>query len=75
MTRHYSTREFFRQMPNRLLARYFQERGLFAELDFAAMKETKPDALFAAWLEFPEDERNRMDAQRSPTANSCSISR
>jgi hypothetical protein len=62
-------------MPNRLLARYFQERGLFAELDFAAMKETKPDALFAAWLEFPEDERNRMDAQRSPTANSCSISR
>lgn len=50
MTRHYSTKDFFRQMPNRLLARYFQERGLFAELDFATMRETKPDALFAAIL-------------------------
>jgi hypothetical protein len=63
MARHYSTRDFFRQMPNRLLARYFQERGLFAELDFAAMKETRPDALFAAWLELPESQRNGMDAE------------
>ena len=72
MGRHYSTRDFFRQMPNRLLARYFQERGLFAELDFAAMKETKPDALFAAWLELPEGERNRMDAEfREISSLSC----
>ena len=28
MARHYSTRDFFRQMPNALLARYFQARGL-----------------------------------------------
>jgi len=63
MTRHYSTRDFFRQMPNRLLERYFHECGLFAELDFAAMKETKPDALFAAWMELPEENRNRMDAE------------
>ena len=27
MGRHYSTRDFFRQMPNRLLARYFTARG------------------------------------------------
>jgi len=33
---------FFRQMPNALLARYFQGQGLFDELDFAAMKEGKP---------------------------------
>lgn len=43
MSRHYSTREFFRQMPNALLARYFHARELFHELDFAAMKETKPE--------------------------------
>jgi hypothetical protein len=41
---------FFRQMLNALLARYFQGQGLFDELDFAAMKEGKPKALFAAWL-------------------------
>jgi hypothetical protein len=50
MARHYSSNEFFRQMPNALLARYFQGRGLFDDLDFATMKEGKPDELFAAWL-------------------------
>ena len=28
MARHYTTRDFFRQMPNTLLARYFQGRGV-----------------------------------------------
>jgi hypothetical protein len=63
MARNYSTRDFFRQMPNRLLARYFQERGLFAELDIAAMRETKIDPLFAAWLSLPDDQRGKMDAE------------
>jgi hypothetical protein len=63
MSRHYSTRDFFRQMPNALLARYFQGRGLLGGLDFAAMKETQPDELFAAWLELPDGERNTMDAE------------
>jgi len=63
MARHYSTKDFFRQMPNALLARYFQGRGLFADLDFAALKESKPDELFTAWLELPDDERHGMDAE------------
>ena len=37
MTRHYTTRDFFRQMPNRLLARYFEAHGVLTELDFAAI--------------------------------------
>jgi hypothetical protein len=63
MSRHYSTREFFRQMPNALLDRYFQARGLFGDLDFSAMKETQPDELFAAWLHLPYGQRNEMDAE------------
>jgi hypothetical protein len=63
MTRHYSTRDFFRQMPNALLARDFQARGLFSDLDFSAMKETQPDELFAAWLHLPDGQRNEMDAE------------
>jgi len=63
MARHYSSNEFFRQMPNALLARYFQGRGLFNDLDFAAMKEGKPDELFAAWLDLPDRQRNAMDAE------------
>jgi hypothetical protein len=63
MARHYYTKDFFRQMPNALLARYFQGRGLFGDLDFAAMKEGKPDELFAAWLALPDAQRNEMDAE------------
>lgn len=63
MTRHYSTKAFFRQMPNALLARYFEARGVFDELDFPSMKETRPDALFAAWLELPDGQRNAMNTE------------
>lgn len=63
MTRHYSTKSFFRQMPNVQLARYFERKGMFAEIDFTAMKEGKPDALFNVWLALPDDERNPMDAE------------
>jgi len=63
MARHYSTKDFFRQMPNALLARYFQGRELLPDLDFAAMKETQSDELFTAWLELPDGQRNAMDAE------------
>ena len=39
MVCHYATRDFFRQMPNPLLARYFHARGVFADLDIAALPE------------------------------------
>lgn len=61
--RHYTTKDFFRQIPNALLARYFHERELFTDLDFSTMKETKPDSLFADWLELDEATRNPLDAQ------------
>lgn len=63
MSRHYSTKDFFRQMPNALLARYFLAHGLFADLDFSTMKETAPDELFTAWLSLPDARRNEMDAE------------
>jgi len=63
MARHYSTKDFFRQMPNALLARYFQVRRLFGDLDFSAMKETKPDELFKAWLALPDTHRNTVDTE------------
>ena len=62
MARHYPTRDFFRQMPNSLLARYFHAHGVFGDLDFAAMKETQPDELFAAWLGLADTQHHEMDA-------------
>jgi hypothetical protein len=63
MARHYSTRNFFRQMPNVLLVRYFQGQGLFNDLDFAAMKEGNPDELFSAWLALDDSQRREMDVE------------
>lgn len=63
MTGQYSTKSFFRQMPNALLARYFHEQGLFGDMDFSTMKEGKPEELFKAWLTLPVNQRNKMDAE------------
>ena len=62
MARHYATRDFFRQMPNPLLARYFHARGVFDDLDMAALPEPQPDALWAAWLTLDDTQRHAMDA-------------
>jgi hypothetical protein len=63
MARHYSPSSFFRQVPNALLARYFGDKGLFDELDFGAMKETRTDDLDAAWQALQEDERKKHEPE------------
>ena len=63
MARSYSTKHFFRQMSNALLARCFHERGLLTEFDFAGMKEGKVEPLFESWLQLPVSVRNPMDTE------------
>ena len=63
MARHYSTKKFFRQSPNALLARYFTRHKVLRDFDFTKLKEGNPDPLFAAWLKLPAEKRNPMDAQ------------
>jgi hypothetical protein len=63
MTCHYSSRDFFRQMPNILLARYFASRGVLQDFDFSAMKKTKIDALFDIWMALPEAVRVKLEAE------------
>ena len=58
MGRHYSSKDFFRQMPNALLARYFSTRSMLADLDFANMPEGKPEPLFDAWAALSDVQRN-----------------
>lgn len=57
MTGQYSTRNFFRQMPNSLLAIYFNKHGLFGDIDFSAMKEGNPEELFEVSLLPPGSQR------------------
>lgn len=61
MSRHYSPNDFFRQTPKKVLARFFEARGVLADFDFTAIKDGKSDALFAAWLVLPDAERKPID--------------
>src|SRR5690349_8008981 len=63
MARHYTLKEFFRQVPNALLARYFELRGVLDRFDFEQLDEAEPDALVEAWLLLPDDQRGAMDAE------------
>jgi len=63
MARHYSTNEFFRQMPVALLGRYFGQRGVLVDLDFSELSEAQPETLLEAWLAVDETQRHAMDAE------------
>lgn len=63
MARHYSTRDFFRQMPNELLMRFFQGREGCGGLDFSATSKAKQAEQFGAWLCLVETQRSAIEAE------------
>ncbi len=63
MARHYSTKVFFRQIPNALLKRYFSEKGLLEDINFSALPEFKSDILFSHWLDLAENQRSFIDTE------------
>ncbi|MBK6323534.1 MAG: hypothetical protein IPF38_15620 [Burkholderiales bacterium] len=63
MARHYSTKDFFRQMPNALLARYFAGQEACGAFDFSATAKAKPGEQFGAWLYLAEPHRHAMEAE------------
>lgn len=62
MSRQYSSRDFFRQMPKALLGRYFAGKGLMSDIDFSTLPEGKPEALFTAWLALSDADRSAAEA-------------
>lgn len=62
MAQHYSPRHFFRQVPNRLLRQYFNERGVLEDVEFKQLKEAEVGPIFEAWDRLSEDDRDRMEA-------------
>lgn len=61
MAREYQPRQFFRQVPNRLLKRYFDSKNVLREVDFAKLKETKIEPIHAAWVALSDEVRNDME--------------
>ena len=56
-TRHYTINQFFRQMPNELLARYFYSCSEFKGFDFKSAEDINPHDLLRQWSSLPEDVR------------------
>ena len=62
MGRQYSPRNFLRQAPNNLLARYFHERDLLLDIDIAGLDEINIEPLFQAYECLPDEVRTRTDS-------------
>lgn len=61
MSRHYSPKRFFREVPGEHLARYFAQKGLLSDFDFTKLEESGVDALNRVLETLPEDVRNEIE--------------
>ena len=58
MAGQYSHRQFFRHIPNALLARYFESNGVQLEVDWGELKGKKGvETLFEAFTALPEEKQ------------------
>jgi len=60
MVLRYTPKVFMRQAPNRLLRRYFEAKGLLAEIPWDRLKETKIEPVHEAILELPATDRRQI---------------
>jgi len=58
----YSPRNFLRQAPNELLARYFHQRDLLTDIDIAALDEIDIEPLSQAYERLPAEVRTIIDS-------------
>ena len=62
MARQYSPKNFLRQAPNALLARYCQEKKVLAEVDFTALLETNIGPIYEAWDNLSSETRRSIES-------------
>ena len=62
MPRTFAPRAFLRHTANPMLARYFHERNLLADLDIENLGETAIDPIFDAYQALPDHERSQADS-------------
>lgn len=62
MSKQYTIREFFRQMPNAMLGRYFDAQGHAHGLDLTTLPEAKPEPWLAVWEKVSNASRPDMEA-------------
>lgn len=63
MTSQYSHLQFFRRVPNALLALYFESRDAVLSVDFPELKEGDVDPILHSFLELPDDRQAEIEAE------------
>lgn len=64
MARQFSPTQFFRRVPNELLARYLQEKlGVLQNIAFDKLKETEVEPIFRAFTELPSEQQAIIEAE------------
>ncbi len=61
MASQYQHRQFFRRVPNALLARYFEAREVALDVDFGDLTETQVEPIFEAFTTLPVDQQADME--------------
>lgn len=61
MSAKYSTRNFFRNVPNALLFEYFKRQNILQKYDFSHVTENKIDPIFKAWKELSDEQIRKME--------------
>ncbi len=60
MASQYQHRQFFRRVPNALLAKYFKAKKISLGVDLGELKESEVEPIFEAFTALPEDEQAPM---------------
>lgn len=61
MARHYHPKKFFRNVPNKLLQRFFHQESVLGELEWDSIGEAKADPIYDAWLILDQGIRDRLE--------------
>ena len=57
----YHPRKFFRNVPNKLLQRYFSQKVVLAELEWDKISETGVEPIYQAWLALDPAQRDNLE--------------
>ena len=63
MAGQYSHKQFFRQIPNKQLAIYFESNDVALGIDLIELKEKEVDSIFDAFMALPEQQQAIIEAQ------------
>ena len=62
MASQYSHLQFFRRVPNELLARYFSSQDVALDLDLTKLKSTEVEPVLSAFVQLDDTRQDEMEA-------------